>query len=201
MIEVFDDIIDSELQDKIENMLMSFECPWYYHPSTVTSFDLEQNVKKYKIPYKIVENMVDTHMFVHTIVRDGEIKSPVLGPVCAKILKQFVKKTNISTDNIYRLKANLQVRDTSIEENKYNAIHIDNDEPHWVVIYYVNNSDGDTLLFDKNFQIIKKVSPKKGRILLFRGDILHASRGPRKSLNRCVLNINLQMKEGDPNGY
>ena len=103
MIEVFDDIIDSELQDKIENMLMSYDCPWYYHPYTVQPFDIEQNVKKYKIPYKIVENMVDTHMFTHTIVKDGKIKCSVSGPVCAKILKQFVQKTNISTDNIYRL--------------------------------------------------------------------------------------------------
>lgn len=201
MIEVFDDIIDSELQDKIENMLMSYDCPWFYHPYTVSPFDTEQNVKKYKIPYKIVENMVDNQMFVHSIVEGDKINCTKTGPVVAKMLMQFSERANFSFENIYRVKANLQLRDTSIEENKYNAIHIDNDGPHWVVIYYVNNSDGDTLLFDKNFQIIKKVSPKKGRILLFKGDILHASQGPRKSLNRCILNINLQIKDGDPNGY
>lgn len=201
MIKVFDDIIDIELQDKIEGMLMNFECPWYYHPSTVTVSDLESNVDKFKIPYKITKNIADVQMFVHAIASEGKVKSPVLGPICAEMLKQFSKKTEIFVNNIYRLKANLQTRDTSIEENKYNAVHIDNDGPHWVLIYYVNNSDGDTLLFDKNFEISKRVSPKKGRILFFRGDILHASQGPRKSLNRCILNINLQMKEGDPNGY
>ena len=53
---------------------------------------------------------------------------------------------------------------------------------------------------NNNFEIVKRISPKKGRILFFNGNILHASQGPRKSLNRCILNINLEVESELKNG-
>ena len=200
MIKVFDDIIDKDLQDNLENLLFDFECPWYYHTSTITPIDMENVIKKFGFTEKLIKNIIDSHMFVHTIVKDEDIKCKIVGPLVAKMLLQFSKKTNIPVNNIYRAKANLQLRDTTFSDEKHNAVHKDNDGPHWVVIYYVNDCDGDTLMFDNNFEIVKRISPKKGRILFFNGDILHASQGPRKSLNRCILNINLEVGSELKNG-
>ena len=62
------------------------------------------------------------------------------------------------------------------------------DEPHLVCLYYINDSDGDTIFFNKN-NIIKEVSPKKGRIALFDGSIEHSAGIPKTS-PRFILNIN-----------
>lgn len=62
--------------------------------------------------------------------------------------------------------------------------------PHWVVLYYVNDSDGDTVFFDNNNNIIERVTPKKGRVVLFNGNILHSG-GIPKSNPRCVINFNI----------
>jgi hypothetical protein len=60
--------------------------------------------------------------------------------------------------------------------------------PHMVCLYYVNDSDGDTIFYNDNGSILKKVSPKKGRIALFDGSIKHSAGQPTKN-ERIVINI------------
>ena len=69
------------------------------------------------------------------------------------------------------------------------APHTDRPEEHLGLIYYVNDSDGDTIFFagDKELQ---RVSPKKGRIVIFDGNTLHAGGFPTDN-PRCIVNYNL----------
>jgi hypothetical protein len=72
-------------------------------------------------------------------------------------------------------------------------------------LYYLNDSDGDTFIFDKTlkdtpkvtsdtkYEIIKRITPKKGRAILFDGNKYHSSSGPTKGV-RCILNFNLLIK-------
>ena len=66
--------------------------------------------------------------------------------------------------------------------------HTDTTYPHWVCLYYVNDSDGDTILYDDNGKEIKRISPKKGRIVFFDGTIEHSAGVPTQT-NRIVVNI------------
>ena len=91
----------------------------------------------------------------------------------------------------------------------YDNIHIDLPIEHLVILYYVNDTDGDTFLFDKradyndlkttavepndSLNIIKRISPKKGRALLFSGDRYHSSSGPTKDI-RCIINFDVSIK-------
>jgi hypothetical protein len=68
--------------------------------------------------------------------------------------------------------------------------HQDSPGPHTVVIYYVNDAEGDTVFFDDNKQIVKRVTPKKGRVVLFDGAVLHAG-SPARNQPRCLVNFNL----------
>ena len=54
----------------------------------------------------------------------------------------------------------------------------------------MNDSDGDTILFkdDKKTEI-KRITPKKGRIVFFDGLIPHCSSPPTKN-HRAIVNIN-----------
>ena len=77
---------------------------------------------------------------------------------------------------------------------KHYAPHIDSSKHHYALIYYVNDADGATVLFDEQTKnIIKEVEPKKGRILLFNGSIYHGG-GIPKTTNRCVINFNIDFK-------
>ena len=71
--------------------------------------------------------------------------------------------------------------------------HTDLPYKHMVVLYYVNDADGDTVFFDNNNNnIIKSVSPKKGRAVSFDGSILHGGGIPTKG-PRCIVNYDLDV--------
>ena len=69
---------------------------------------------------------------------------------------------------------------------------MDNETPHYTGIYYVNDCDGDTFLFDGTKEIAK-ISPKKGRIVIFDGKTLHAGSHPYLSDFRMVINFNFKV--------
>lgn len=73
---------------------------------------------------------------------------------------------------------------------EYHNPHIDLPYFHYNLIYYVNDATGDTVLFDDSNNIIKKITPKKGRVVLFPGNILHGA-GIPKEKSRCIINFNL----------
>lgn len=74
-------------------------------------------------------------------------------------------------------------------------IHVDIELPHQVFLYYVNDSDGDTVFFkDDEKTEIKRVTPKKGRGVFFDGSIKHCSTRPSKS-HRCIFNYDFLGKK------
>ena len=68
--------------------------------------------------------------------------------------------------------------------------HTDRDEDHKVLIYYANDSDGDTFFFDKQLNIIERVPPKKGRFVIFDGRTLHSAGFNTESEIRLNINYN-----------
>jgi hypothetical protein len=79
--------------------------------------------------------------------------------------------------NLMTQKARLRVRHNT-------PFHIDRSDEHWVMIYYVNNSEGKT-----NLDNSIKINPKKGKLIIFDGNINHCSYLPSKT-DRCVINFN-----------
>ena len=95
------------------------------------------------------------------------------------------------------MKANLMHRQICDKPLFYNPPHIDHlgEIPDGyfaaVCLYYIDDSDGDTFFFDEDWDIIQRVSPKAGRMVLFQNDIYHASSPPQENNGRIVLNTNI----------
>ena len=53
-------------------------------------------------------------------------------------------------------------------------------------------ADGDTILFNDQGDIMKSVTPKKGRVLVFDGSILHGGGIPKKG-PRCIVNYDVKV--------
>jgi hypothetical protein len=81
--------------------------------------------------------------------------------------------------------------------------HVDTTIPHETCIYYINSTDGDTVLFDQKYDPSlskhdndnkkktehSRITPMQGKAVLFDGLRYHAS-NPSKTDLRFVLNIN-----------
>jgi 2OG-Fe(II) oxygenase superfamily len=91
----------------------------------------------------------------------------------------------------------------------YHNPHVDFYEPHKVALYYVNDSDGDTVVFNETaeqvsveqsvtlansgrFTEMARIAPRKGRMVFFDGKHYHASMHPTKSAHRIVVTFNFR---------
>jgi hypothetical protein len=102
---------------------------------------------------------------------------------------------------IYRIKANLLYKNSAFPENSYNPPHTDDVKSNFKsVVYYVNDSDGDTILFNesftgqqlKNVTVTEKCKPKRGNFFAFDSNRFHASTPPRINDRRMVINFILR---------
>lgn len=111
--------------------------------------------------------------------------------------------------DLERIKVNFGLRQPLYPKDSHGPPHVDGGSK-WTMIYYINDSDGDTILFNENvsffnqyedsgyidygrlvpkeYTILTRVQPKQGRILLFKGDQYHAGNPPIKNLSRGIIN-------------
>ena len=73
--------------------------------------------------------------------------------------------------------------------------HVDFFVPHYTGLYYINNSDGDTIIYHQkelsnNYTELTRSSPEKGKIFIFDGEHYHSSGTPKNSSHRLVATFN-----------
>ncbi len=184
---VIDDLIDKNFQLEIEQELINTNFPWYYqHESTVN------------------ENAIgNTYpIFSHLIKLNGEPNSTItsmleeLGEKAAELVSFDFKE-----NDLIRSYLQLPLNELFVK-NPLNIFHVDWDKPHLVLLYYVNDSDGDTILSSEKYDgeqfkytfteenVMARVSPKQGRALIFDGHYYHSTTQCRDNI-RCVLNYNI----------
>lgn len=147
--------------------------PWYYLHDSAT---LEEKSNTFN------------YSWYHALVLDGRINSSfykLFEPSILNILEKFKLKNKI----INRIRLGKTV---SVGKKHINNPHIDQHEKHQTILYYLNDSDGDTYFYKKDKKTIEKqITPEQNKAVLFDGLIYHASSKPIKNMYRLVLNINL----------
>ena len=185
---IYDDLIDNNTADYIENEFKTDRVPWHFHEETSFKFD-NPYVNLMKGP-----NIAEGPQFVHLFydwkkkLNSNWINYPSI------ILKELHKKFDDVELSPIRIKANCQLQTKDSSHTKYTGPHRDYDDwPHIVVLYYINDSDGDTILFEEvgdELQIAHRITPKKGKAVIFNGLRYHCSSRPSKG-KRVVINYNV----------
>ena len=172
-VDVYDGLVPKNIQNNIENFLVqSNQVNWIYQPNL--SGIEKGKLEGYAFPFwssGISER------------RDNQVVFFLNQP-----LYLLLFHLGLQLFECYESRSFLQ---NPIGKNiaGLDGIHVDLDVEHWVCLYYVNDSDGDTIFFDDDENEIKRVSPKKGRIAFFDGSIKHCTSTPSKN-KRVVLNFN-----------
>jgi len=152
--------------------------------------------------HKVInKNVVETFQLTHSIVNLGNDYGEhfnFLKPLFFEIEHQC----NIKIRGILRVKANMMFPDQRSVNLIHNTPHVDvpGETEFLSAIYYVNNSDGDTVFFNEfendNFEYLteyKRICPKKNSLVIFNSHRYHASSNPRLTANRTILNLVLQV--------
>jgi hypothetical protein len=114
----------------------------------------------------------------------------------ARTIFSFLEdRTGYSFDALGRIKANLTWPQPE-HLTGVNPPHIDVPQDECIsMVFYVNDSDGETVLYDKrvhegeeNLQEIARVEAKAGRALLFNSNRFHSSQPPVNTPYRIIIN-------------
>ena len=194
------DFVPSRIQDSICNELDKFDFPWYYESYTV-------NINKSEKDFIITDKCKESPQFKHVFYWEDKPSSSywhIVNPV----LGLFEQATGHVISKFGRIKANLMLQNESFPEGFYNTPHIDvgrMDKNWYTLVYYIDDSDGDTVLFneiadpwmpDRN-QLTEaaRFTPKKGQAVLFESNRWHASTPPRNHIKRRVVNYVFQLRK------
>jgi Rps23 Pro-64 3,4-dihydroxylase Tpa1-like proline 4-hydroxylase len=112
-------------------------------------------------------------------------------------IPKFKEKLNLDVKDVYYARSFLQIPLEAKFHKERNNVHVDIPQSHIAAVYYVTDSDGDTVLYDnrygENVTTLKRhqtVTPKAGRMVFFDGSRYHCSSQPTESL-RCIINMDL----------
>ena len=193
MIEIYDDIIPLETQMFVENAMTDSAFPWYLTKGTVDTKEqeylncyLHEDLLK---DYNVKEYIQFIHMFY---THEREICSPAYTTLVLPLFEKLRTTANVEWKQFLRIKANFQTQCNFSKDQFINMPHIDTLFSHKVALYYVNDSDGDTVFFNNDGTILHTVTPKRGSFVVFDGTQFHAGRHPMLSEKRVVINFDFQ---------
>ena len=190
MVKIYDNIISKKEQEEIKKTLIfesqSKNFGWYFLP------DITKTGNKYQ----------NRSGFIHIFLREEKINS-YFYKLIEPIITKTAKKIKIKIENILLARGFLQLPLNKDYVGKgVDTPHIDRTENHLVFLYYVCDSDGDTIIYnyrskDKNdipffedVKELKRITPKQGRVVVFNGLNWHTAEQPTKDI-RCILNFNI----------
>ena len=108
--------------------------------------------------------------------------------------------------HLIRARLSMKFQKDGFTSNNYNIPHVDYFFPHETLIFYLNDTDGDTRIFDQwhtysetdrptvpeEFTTQARVTPKANRLVWIDGLQYHTASNPIQGNKRVIININLE---------
>ena len=190
---ILDNFLSDELVNKVYKQLTASDFPYYFSEKTLAKSIKDSYFNK-GIRTTEDDRVLEYCMFNHYFYDTSSTTKELSGFNIANDMLDFmIRKFDLTDLVIYKVKANLTTQALNATKDNFAEPHIDiRDSKHIGLIYYVNDSDGDTFLFDDKLNIKERVTPKKGRVLIFNGHILHSAGHPINNSKRIVINFDFK---------
>ena len=180
------DFLTEQEKQHAQSLLFSNDIFW--------SLNKETAVQDYSLFSAVTDQKTEEHFqFCHWLKHKQHNQSPYYDYFYNNIFLKFINKHNIEHSNVFRAKLNFV---TSLQKDVYQSPHVDVKIPHKVFLYYINDSDGDTIFFNEKYNGVKQeltvnqaIAPEMGKGILFDGLTYHSPTAPKNSLFRAVLNV------------
>ena len=184
--KIIDDFLPTPYWTRINYFLCSPEFPWYYQDNIVNT-DQPSAPGCFGFNYWVFHpgETMCRHNWSHSI-------QEAILPFALSVQQAIGFKNQIS-----RVRCDM----TMYNPNQHmHEPHIDVNEPHVAAVYYVNDSDGNTVLykqrsevndrskFPEQLDVLIEVEPKANRLLMFDGSLIHTGHSPSKTNSRVIIN-------------
>ena len=195
MITVIDDFMPDEYFRQLQTFLLSLSFPWFYSQKISTGEDKPQGLV----------NAIDSTAFTHKLFGKWENHKTFAYDAFLPLVDKIENHLK-NTHELIRLRAVLTNYQHGFSSHNYNLPHVDYPCKHISAIYYLNETDGDTWIFDQyhqgkvepdNYTVKQRVTPKPNRLLIFDGLQYHTASNPVKHNNRLIANLNFIQKGTD----
>ena len=182
-IEVYDDVISPKIQDVVEDFLLGKNLknkiegiPWTYVPNVSDQGNNSINELGFAYNFKWLDSCNKSF--------SQKYNDFLLMPLYNFCIKKDIIIYQVNFCRTFLIPPSISPGPQSIHKD-YPHLDIVQD----VCLYYVNDSDGDTIFYDENETEVKRVTPKKGRVVFFDGSYYHSASSPSKN-TRVILNYN-----------
>jgi hypothetical protein len=181
MVEVFENVLSEEHHKELTDVVFGYYFPWHYWRYSSYQFKEPDNI----------------YQLTHPIFEDGRVVCPpYIKPDEAKTVERIVpeitnginkqKYGEVKVIGVQRIQFNMLIPQPYTEKQLELGIHRDwqnEAEGFKSAIYYLNNSDGDTVVGDEHF------TPRENTAILFDSYTNHRATPPTNTKRRIVLNI------------
>lgn len=184
-----ENFLPTEFQDKLEKLFLHPSFPWALTLDSVYGSD-----------GKVTSN--GAVGFFHNLMYNGQKRSGDLTTVLP-LVEYFEKAAGIKTKNMFRIRVGLFCKHPDINPH---GPHTDAKQPHFTGVYYVNECDGDFVLYNETYRdiaeadaktaslTVKKIcKPAKGKMVIFNGEHYHASSYPTENPLRIAITFNFEL--------
>lgn len=153
---------------------------------------------------KIKENKEWDFSWAHFVFRDGQIVSD-LYPYLMPIVLNIGDAIGVDAQHILRIRIGCN---TKTPMPIIHSPHIDSTVPHYTALLYLNDSDGDTVIYNQKYPFLKnsaphdeysknlnftelaRHSPEFNKVVVFDGSHYHSSSSPTIADRRIVVTMN-----------
>lgn len=185
--KIYKNAITPTLFSKLQNTVMAQETPWYYSDFTA---------------YNTVPSTMDFSWY-HIVMQEGNIASQ-LAPLVESCLISALDNAGEPIEGFTRIRIGLI---TATQETVFHEPHVDWQEEHKTGILYLNDSDGDTIIYNEKYDLNSNIgsrdymnqteltvnttsTPEENKLIIIDGLTYHASSTPVKTSRRVAINFN-----------
>jgi hypothetical protein len=190
--KVFDNVLDNDSWQTLTKEIMHVGVPWNFSGTTYT---------------------IDSNCSFSCVPAQGDFMHDIL----YKCVEDCLHSVGISSSGILRMRLAL-IPKTDSKINIVNDAHVDSPMQHMVGLLYINDSDGETILYNEtidrykhiwsndgdfyrkhlkgNLTEMTRISPKANRLVVFDGRHFHSSSTPTNVSRRVAFNFNFMEEYG-----
>jgi hypothetical protein len=188
--KIIDNFLTKKYYREILELLTGETFAWFYS-SNVTGDEQNPEINKYMM---MGTPQLNEYGFSHSFFHEdlGDSVSPY-----SSFMKPMLYQMMDTVDCDFILRARADMVTWSGEEDFLHPPHVDFLFPNTACLFYINETDGDTVFYNVkpddilNYKDLKehsRVSPKPNRLVSFDGDTLHTGSNPTKHKSRIIIN-------------